>query len=294
MIAFGSAILDPEAYRRFALPGIRRVAEPGSAVLRLHAVGTVCRGYNLLLDAAAKHDDLEALVLVDPRLELTGKDFCARVRDLFADPGVAIAGCIGARGVRSIAWWDGDVSRGPLTQRYYEHGGGEIPALDWTQPGPAGSDVDAVGGMLLVLSPWAVRTLRFDEGLVEGLGHDVDLCLQARDAGRRVVTAPFDAVHHHSLELVRRRDIWTQGHIHAAEKWDRRTPGREQTDEEWRARARRAEAERDAVRTVAYSSELRVDAELAALERELEAIATSPSWRMTRPLRALNRRLRGR
>jgi hypothetical protein len=290
MIAFGSAILDPEAYRRFAGPGIRRVAEPGSAVLLLHAVGTVCRGYNLLLDAAAKRDDLEALVLVDPRLELTGGDFCARVREALADPGVAIAGCVGARGVKTIAWWDGEVSRGPLTQRYYEHGGGEIPALEWTRPAPAGRDVDAVGSLLLVLSPWAVRTLRFDEGLVEGLGHDVDLCRQARDAGRRVVTAPFGAVHHHALELVRWRDIWTQGHIHAAEKWD----GREQTEEEWRARARRAEAERDAVRTVAYSSELRVDAELAALEREIEAIEASPSWRVTRPLRALNRRLRGR
>ena len=64
--------------------------------------------------------------------------------------------------------------------------------------------------------------------------------------------------------------------------------------EDWKARARRAEAERDAARTLGYSSTSTVDARLAPLERELDALTTSPSWRITRPLRALNRRLKQR
>ena len=48
------------------------------------AVGNVCRSYNLLLEAAAAHDDLEALVLVDEDVELADPGFCATVRAAFA------------------------------------------------------------------------------------------------------------------------------------------------------------------------------------------------------------------
>ena len=51
MIAFGPSVADAEAYRRYAEPGIRRAAEADSAVYVFTAVGTICRGYNLLLDA---------------------------------------------------------------------------------------------------------------------------------------------------------------------------------------------------------------------------------------------------
>jgi GT2 family glycosyltransferase len=61
---------------------------------------------------------------------------------------------------------------------------------------PAG-DVDALDGLLLVLSPWAVRELRCDTATFTGFhAYDVDLCLQARAAGRRVVAHPFAVFHH--------------------------------------------------------------------------------------------------
>ena len=56
-----------------------------------------------------------------------------------------------------------------------------------------------------------------------------------------------------------------------------------------RMRARRAEAEREAARTFAYSSANRLDAEVLALEREMAAMTGSPSWRLTAPLRWINR-----
>ena len=86
-------------------------------------------------------------------------------------------------------------------------------------------EVDTVDGFLLVLSPWAVRNVRFDESLVLGHGFDLDYCLQVRAAGRKVVTADLRVVHHHSLELVSDLDLWVEAHMRVAEKWDGRMPG---------------------------------------------------------------------
>jgi hypothetical protein len=289
MIAFGSVIADAEAYRRFAEPGIRRAAEPDSDVLVFSAVGSVCRSYNLLLDAVAARDDLEALVIVEARAEIADAQFCANAREALRDPGVALAGPIGARDVRTVAWWEGEVSSAPLVHRYYEHGGGERDGYGWAPPRAPLGEVDALDGFLLVLSPWAVRSLRFDESLHTGIGYDLDLCLQARAAGRRVVTAGLSVIHHRSLELVPENEIWVEGHIQLADKWDGRWPGREDEEVDWRRRARRAEAEREAARTVAYSSALQLDAQVLALERELAAMTDSRSWRLTAPLRWANR-----
>ena len=55
---------------------------------------------------------------------------------------------------------------------------------------------------MIVLSPWAVRNLSFDERISGRHGYDVDICLQARAAGKRVVTADLRVIHHHSLELL--------------------------------------------------------------------------------------------
>ena len=60
-------------------------------------------------------------------------------------------------------------------------------------------EVDTLDGFLLVISPWVVHNIRFDESLGMLLhGYDFDFCLQVRDAGRKVVTSDFRAVHHHS------------------------------------------------------------------------------------------------
>jgi hypothetical protein len=288
MIAFGSSIIDAEAYRRYARPGIQAAAEPGSEVYAFAALGSICRSSNLVLDAAAAREDLEALVLVDQATEIADPDFCRKARALLSDPGVAVAGCVGATGVRSIAWWEGAVSRGPLTHRYHEHGGGEVPAFSWARDVAPPGEVEAVDGALLVLSPWAVRNLRFDESLSLGHGFDVDLCLQARAAGRRVVTADLRAIRHHALELVPDHDLWVEAHIRWADKWDGRMPGGEPPTTDWKQRARRAEAEREAARAIAYSSASELDARLLPLERALAEATQSLSWRVTEPLRRLN------
>jgi hypothetical protein len=285
MIAFGSAITEPEAYRRYAEPGIRAIAEADSEVQAFAAVGSVARSYNLLLDAAAAHDDLEALVIVHPHAEIADPDFCGKLRRTLADPDVAVVGCVGATGVRSIAWWAGDVSAAPIVHRYLERGGGDLPGFSWARPERPLGEVDAVAGFLLALSPWAVRNIRFDEALRLNYGFDVDYCLQVRNAGRKVVAADLRTIYHHPLDLVRDLDMWVEAHIRFAEKRD---PG-EADDAAWRRRARRAEAEREAARATCYSNMLVTDARVAGLKRALAEATGSASWRATAPLRRLNR-----
>jgi hypothetical protein len=282
MIAFGCYITEPEPYLRFAKPGIQRAAEADSEVFAFAAAGQIGRSYNLLLDAAAAHDDLEALVLLHPHAEIADDDFCATLRTSLADPDVAVVGCAGATGVRGIAWWEGAVRSAPLVHRYPEHGGGDLPAFAWTAPAPAPGEVETVDGFLLALSPWAVRNVRFDEGLALGTGFDLDYCRQVRAAGRKVLVADLRMVFHRSIELVDERELWIEAHVALARKW-------EPAEDEWKARARRAEAEREVARAFAHSAMLGMDARVLEAERALERITDTSSWRLTAPLRRLNK-----
>ena len=69
------------------------------------------------------------------------------------------------------------------------------------------AEVEVVDGFLLVLSPWAVRNVRFDETLGLGHGFDFDYCRQVRAAGRKVVAADLRAVYYRSLELISDLDL---------------------------------------------------------------------------------------
>jgi GT2 family glycosyltransferase len=293
VIAFGSPIADAESYWQYAERGIRLAAEPDSVVLPFAEAGSLSRSCNLLLEHAAARDDLEAFVLLHPHAELVDPDLCAKARRALSDPDVGIVGCAGASGVRSIAWWEGELSCAPNVIRYEEFGGGQLPAFSWRAAGAPPAEVDALDGFVMVLSPWVVRNLRFDESLVEGLGVDVDFCFQVRESGRKAVTADLRVIYHRSLELVSDPKVWVHAHMRFAEKWEGRlleAPG----EDGWRGRARRAEAEREAARALAQSKLLGSDARVLQLERELDEKLSSPSWRITAPLRWINQMRRAR
>jgi len=286
MILFGTAVTDLETYDRCAAPGIRLAVEPDSEVVAHQSAGSLFRNYNLLLDQAAAREGLEALVLVHQDAEIVDPDFCAKIRQALSDPEVAIVGCAGAVGVRGIAWWEGAVTWASFSHRYRELGGGEFPSLSWTNAEEPPSftrtgEVDSVDGFVMAVSPWAVENLRFDESLGKLHGYDFDFCMQARAAGKKVVTADFRVVHHHSLELISDPETWIEAHIRVAEKWDGRLPSGERSDVDWRKRALRAEAEAAAAKGEAVSAQMRAE----AIERQLADVAESTSWKLTSPLR---------
>ena len=185
MIAFASCVGSPEKFRDCAQPGLRLVCEPDSLVAEVSTDSSIFDAYNEVLDAFSGHADLEALVLLHEDLEIVDTSFMAKVRRRIADPDIAVMGVIGARDVKGLAWWDGQgYGRCLETRGLVDFGGGF-------------HDVDVVDGLLMVLSPWAVRNLRFDSESFSGFhAYDIDLCLQARAAGKRVVVEDIGVVHY--------------------------------------------------------------------------------------------------
>ena len=175
--------------------------------------------------------------------------------------------------------------------RYSEHGGGQIEGPTWDRDeipvyGRTG-EVDTIDGFMMALSPWAVRELRFDEGLGQFHGYDFDICLQARAAGKKVVAEDIKVIHHKSLDLIEDLGGWMDAHVKVAEKWEGRMPGVGEPTGDWKQRARRAEAEADAARMLANATELVRDATKA----QLEDVTHSLSWRLTAPLRWIRLKL---
>lgn len=292
MIAFGSSITEPDVYGRCAEPGIRRAAESDSEIHAMAAIGSIFRSYNALLDEFAGREDLEALVLVHQDAEIVDADFCTIVRRALGDPEVGLVGCVGAIGVRSIAWWEASVTCASFINRYDEHGGGDLPSFSWAwSDAPAYArvgDVETLDGFVLVLSPWVVRNIRFDEQLGEFHGYDLDLCLQVREAGRKVMTADFRAIHYRQLDMVPDPEPWVDAHVKLADKWDGRM-GIGTGAGSWRDRALRAEADTEAALMLAHMNSLESDARVLELRRALAETTESISWRMTAPLRWLHR-----
>jgi hypothetical protein len=292
MIAFGVAVTNPDIYQQYAERGINLVREPDTSLYPMVGSGSLFRNYNLILELASKHEDLEALVLVHQDAEIVDPDFCAKLRSALRDPEVGVVGCVGAVGVRSIAWWEGSATWGSFIHRYQELGGGDLPAFAWDNddlhPSAWLGEVDTVDGFVLGLSPWTVRNVRFDESLGRLHGYDYDYCLQVRAAGRKVTTADFKAIHHHSLDLVSEPDTWMEAHMRVADKWDGRMPHVAEAPGDWKQRARRAEAEASVNMALAVSNQLKGDARVLQLRREIDVMQTSIGWRITEPLRRLN------
>jgi hypothetical protein len=273
VIVFGTAVTDQQTYDRYAAPGIERAAEPDSVVLAPESEGSLSHNYNLLLDQASQHEDLEALVLLHQDVEIEDPDFPADVRGALEDPGVAIVGCAGAVGIRGPAWWQGAETWASVTHRYEEYGGGEFVRIDESEP----IEVDMVDGFVMVLSPWAVRTLRFDESLGPLHGYDFDVCMQARAAGKKVMTAPLRAIHHRSLELISDPEDWKDTYVRLAERWADQLPD---PGSDQRARVLRAEAEAACARALMVSHQMREQAavrRLAGAERGSEALPARPA-----------------
>lgn len=189
VIAFAACVADAEKFATIAAPGLRNATEPGSVLIEAETTSSIFEAYNEVLDAVGDRDDLEALVLLHEDTEILDPGFCAKVREVLADDSVGLIGVVGGRGGDGLAWWDAPQKAGRVTETR--------GVIDFGTHGVV--DVDAVDGLLLVLSPWAVRELRFDTATFTGFdAYDADICAQVRAAGRRVVVAELEVAHRHT------------------------------------------------------------------------------------------------
>jgi hypothetical protein len=95
-------------------------------------------------------------------------------------------------------------------------------------------------------------------------------------------------IQHRPLDIVSDLELWIEAHIQMAAKWEGRMPGQGPDTPDPQRRARRAEAEREAVRALAGFRRLGFDARVQELQETIDAATGTPSWRATAPLREIN------
>lgn len=205
MIVYGICSASRTTLETVALPGIRRCqADPHVEVVS--DARSIAQAYNRILRACRRMQDLEALVLLHEDVELDDSSFEHRLRRIIADRDVAIAGTIGARNVTSLAWWEGSVF-------------GCVDEVRRTIGVPTGDhQVDAIDGLLMVLSPWAVANLDFDQRYKGFHGYDADVSFQARQAGKKVMVTDF-GVRHHTKGGYGDRRSWQRANLTFQLKW---------------------------------------------------------------------------
>ena len=100
------------------------------------------------------------------------------------------SGCMGAAGVRTLAWWEGQVSAGDVSVQYNQFGGGRLPALSFTSPAVAArrgrhGRRAPDGALALGRAPPALRR----GAAASGTATTSTTACPAREAGRKVLTA---------------------------------------------------------------------------------------------------------
>ncbi len=213
MIAYGTAITNEPQYERFALPGIEQAREPDALVMARRGL-SLQRAYNDMLDEAAGHADLEAVVIPHQDMRIEARDFAATLRALLADESIALVGSSGGRGGTGLAWWDGAELLGwfgaMIEDRVVVIGERPHGALD----------ADVIDGTLLIFSAWAARALRFDLRFEHDFhGYDSDISFQARALGRRVVVTDLWCVHDALGKIAARRGAWVRAALEFECKW---------------------------------------------------------------------------
>jgi GT2 family glycosyltransferase len=203
---------DSGKLERWCLPALTRVVDHSGSIHVLRGQTSLPRAYNAALDDLARDRDVEAAVFMHDDVEVRQPDFTPRVLAAANQRDVAVAGIVGARHVHGLAWWHGEVVGRVDEPR------GRVAGRDRT------GDVDAVDGMLLIFSRWAIDNLRFDPAIGDFHGYDVDVCTQARASGKRVVVAEIDVFHHTKGGYGERR-AWTAAQSRWLAKWpERRAP----------------------------------------------------------------------
>lgn len=202
---FVVGICDGGRAEQIALPSIVATA-PDARVERREYQRSIASAYNSILDVAQDLPDLDFVVLIHDDVELH-PGWEQGVRDALTE-GVEIVGAIGGEGPGGMAWFS----------RRHKHGSINDPEVPYLAD-PV--EVDVVDGLLIAMSPEAVRSLRFDDTYPAWHGYDADICAQARAVGGRVVVNRI-AVTHHTAGIygtARSHAAWVRSTLHWSLKW---------------------------------------------------------------------------
>ena len=279
VIAFGCAITDAEAVPRATPgPGSRLAAEPDSAVHAFAAVGSIGRSYNLLLDARVAPTRISRRSCWCTRTSRSPTPTSApRSGGAFADPDVAVAGCVGATGVRTHRLVGGVGQRsgidaalpgarrrraarvrlGAARHRRRARSTWSTASCSCCRRGRCGTSASTRRWC------WATASTSTSACSVALRGPQGRHRRPARDPPQR-------------LELDRRRGAVGGGAHPGGREVGGPDARREPEEDDWQARARRAEAEREAARTLAYSNRLAARRPAASSRRELDEVTGQP------------------
>lgn len=179
-IAYGCCVGSWDKFARYVAP---RVA--GRRVVATAWHDGIVAAYNLILDAYAKERP-DAVVLLHDDLEITDPAFEEKVNVVVKTvPDLALLGVAGGGG-QSLYWWEHD----PVG-----HQRTDVMDIDF---GRRMGEVTLIEGSLMVLTPWAIKHLRFDPRFADFHGYD-EIGMAARAAGMRVVVADIDTHHHNPM-----------------------------------------------------------------------------------------------
>lgn len=178
-VVYGCCVGSWDRFQRYVWPHVE-----GRHVVATSGHGSIAVAYNAILNAVARWEDLDALILLHDDLELIDPDAEDKFITALAETDVELVGVAGARDVKSLAWWEGD----PIGHQTIEN-----QVIDF---GQRTGDVNALEGSVIALSSWAVTYLRFDERYPGFHGYDCDIAMTAQRLSARAVVADIDTYHH--------------------------------------------------------------------------------------------------
>lgn len=201
-VGYGCCVGSWDKLHRYVTP-----RAGSSPLLGLSGQTSIAVAYNAILDAYRSHD-LDALVLLHDDLEITDRDFVAKLLAALSDPDVALVGVAGGRGCTSLAWWEAET---------VGHQATDSGPIDF---GQRSGDVQLLEGSLLGFSPWAIAHLRFDTAYVGFHGYD-EIAMQVLAAGKRVVVIDADTYHHTPIgwRTTDRHQAWLRANDRFRAKW---------------------------------------------------------------------------
>ena len=183
------------------------VGDRDRPLVALSGQTSLCVAYNTILDAFVGKG-LDAVVLLHDDLEILDQAAEAKFLAPMTDSDVALVGVCGGKGDKTLGWWESETVGHQMT---------DSGRLDF---GLRTGDVAFIEGSLMVFSPWAIENLRFDTRYPGFLGYD-DICLTAREAGKRVTVVDVDTHHHTTVGFKSPAiaEAWDAAEVMFQRKW---------------------------------------------------------------------------